>query len=155
MNNAKEDTNSKTVFELNNDAVMLLQRHQHDQAITKLLHILHRLDAAIQDPEFQGFSLKSGNLYGSQNGRDLVRDVGIMAIPANDRPNHPVPPPCDYQGPGGDPLPEEDSFVFHFFDQAFVTHFIDYQGKRGVDLVRAFVLYNLGLCFHSQGVGKP
>ena len=148
----------KTVFEMNSEAVFLLQKRQYKEAICKLLHVVERM----QNRSLEGFRLEptmSG--YGSQCDNEVVHDVSLLTVPATAQNLLQGAPQPGHNGVAHQdqdklaPVYEDEDGAFSFYDQAFVTVFLNYQGRRGERLVWAMVLYNLALCFHHRAhVGR-
>lgn len=138
----------KTVFEWNNEAIVLLQDNKHDEAIVKLSKIASKLQQYAQDPTWEGFHLKPGSGYGSQSGKDVLDEIVLMAVPVTRQlsSNQSSGPPIEATTSN----PATQYNVFAFFDQAFVTVFHNYQGTKGQRLVWSSLLYNIGLCYHHR-----
>lgn len=132
-----------TIFEQNSEAVRILQNQNHKEAISQLRQVLAQL-MALQN----GFRLEPTMTgHGSQAGAETIMDIALLHIPVGDD-NPSIPE-------GGSPrmiytAGLDDDQLFQPFEMAFSTALMNYQGERGVNLTRSFVMYNLGLSYHRK-----
>lgn len=139
MSNAHQN---KTVFQLNNEAITVLQQRKYSDAISKLQAAIVWMRNLVHDPTRSSFELLPVKGYGSQAENESIQDISILSVPA-DMESLELGSQMDMDNVGS---------PFEFFDMCFVTTFLDYQGTRGQRLTTSFVLYNLGLCFHRREI---
>ena len=134
------NSDAKTVFEVNSRAVTALQVGNHPEAISHLQRAMTWIRDIVHDPAQPGFTMVPIPGYGDQVNRDVVDEVSILSVPS-------VIDQAVFPSPSLD-----TSTPFQFFDGVFLTPYLNYEGTKGLRLTCAFVLYNLGFCFHHREV---